>query len=292
MRHLKEILVIGMAMVLVAAVATSAYAADPDLVPGNPVYITLGDSWAHGQGATDPAATGYAALLAGSLIDDLDCLPAPSDKAQDGCRQLQHLNLARSATDTLPGVTAQHVASEQLPVAIPIIEARNGDANPANNVEAITIHVGGNDVSGPIQTQCLGGFTAACVGTWLGEMAAFEADLRDVVGPLREAAGDGAPIVLGTYDNPVATCFLGDVFGADAVFLGAMVLEGSPEGFPLALDGIHDVVRRVADDYNADVAESFDSLAPSDFVGGQDCLHITDSGHQKVAATFAAILES
>ena len=292
MLHLKGIAVLGMAMALVVAVATSAYAAGPELVPGNPVYITLGDSWAYGQGATNEATTGYAAVLADTLVDDLDCSPAASENAVDGCRQLQHLNLARSATDTLPGVTAEHVASEQLPVAIPIVTTRNGDANPSNDVEAITLHVGGNDVSGPIQTQCLGGFTPACVGTWLGEMAAFEADLRAVVGPLRTAAGDGTPIVLGTYDNPVATCDLGAAYGADAVFLGAMVLEGSPDWFPIALDGIHDVVRRVAADYDADVAESFGSLAPQDFVGGPDCLHIKDSGHQKVAATFAAILES
>jgi hypothetical protein len=121
-------------------------------------------------------------------------------------------------------------------------------------------------------------------------MAAFERDLRAVVGPLRAAAGDNAPIVLGTYDNPIPTCYLAAVPGAAQ--LGAMVLEGTPDGFPVYLDGIHDVVRRVAADYNAEVAESFGSLASGDFVGGTDCLHVKDSGYQNVAATFAAILES
>ena len=94
MQHLKGIAVMGMAMALVMAIATSAYATDPELVPGNPAYITLGDSWAYGQGATDPATTGYTAVLADTLVDDLDCSPATSESAVDGCKQLQHLNLA------------------------------------------------------------------------------------------------------------------------------------------------------------------------------------------------------
>jgi len=296
MRHLKRIWVMTMTMTLVVGVTSAAYATETKLVPGNPVYLTLGDSWGYGEGATDPATSGYAAVLVGTLAEDLDCSPARSENAVDGCKHLQHLNLARGATETLPGVTAPIVASEQLPVAIPMLEDRNGDRNPANDVEAITLHVGGNDVTGPIQAACIYGMNPTCAGVWMTEMAQFEADLQAVVGPLRSAAGDETPIVLGTYDNPVATCWLFDAFGPSAVFLGDMLLEGSP-GFVdgqlgVHLDGIHEVVRRVASENGAQVAESFGTLAPGDFVGGTDCLHIKDSGHQKVAATFAAILES
>jgi hypothetical protein len=284
-----------MTMALVIGFTSAAYATEADLVPGNPVYLTLGDSWGYGQGATDPATSGYAAVLAGTLAEDLNCVPAQSDNAVDGCRNLQHLNLARGATETLPGVTAPIVASEQLPVAIPMIEARNGDMNPANDVEAITLHVGGNDVTGPIQAACIYGIDPTCIAVWMTEMAVFEADLQAVVGPLHSAAGDETPIVLGTYDNPVATCWLFEAFGPDAVFLGAMLLEGSPDfvdaQLGVHLDGIHQVVRRVASANGAQVAESFGTLDPEDFVGGSDCLHIRDSGHQKVAATFATILE-
>jgi hypothetical protein len=296
MRHLKRIWVMTMTMALVIGFTSAAYATETDLVPGNPVYLTLGDSWGYGQGATDPATSGYAAVLAGTLAEDLDCSPAESEIAVDGCKHLQHLNLAREATETLPGVTAPIVASEQLPIAIPMLEDRNGDINPANDVEAITLHVGGNDVTGPIQAACIRGIDATCVKVWMTEMAQFEADLQAVVGPLRSAAGDETPIVLGTYDNPVATCWLFEDFGPSAVFLGAMLLEGSPdfvdEQLGVHLDGIHEVVRRVASENGAQIAESFTTLEPGDFVGGADCLHIRDSGHQKVAATFAAILES
>jgi hypothetical protein len=296
MRHLKRIWAMTMTMALVIGFTSAAYAAEADLVPGNPVYLTLGDSWGYGQGATDPATTGYAAVLADTLVEDLDCSPARSENAVDGCKHLQHLNLARGATETLPGVTAPIVASEQLPIAIPMLEDRNGDRNPANDVEAITLHVGGNDVTGAIQDACISGIDPTCIAVWMTEMAEFEADLQAVVGPLRTAAGDETPIVLGTYDNPVATCWLFDAFGPNAVFLGFMLLEGSPGSVDaqigVHLDGIHEVVRRVASENGAQVAESFGTLDAGDFVGGTDCLHIRDSGHQKVAATFAAILES
>ncbi|MEN8234656.1 MAG: SGNH/GDSL hydrolase family protein [Actinomycetota bacterium] len=288
MRRWIRISIVGMTMMLVASVAASA-SAGPDLVPGNPAYLALGDSWAYGQGASSPATGGYVARLAEDLTQSLDCLPAESNMAADGCEHLQVLNLARPARDGLPGVTAPLVRSEQLPLSVALLAERNGDSNPRDDVEAVTLHVGGNDVSGPIQAACLGGFTPECQYTWFTEMATFEADLRSVVGPLRAAAGADTPIVLGTYDNPVPYCWLGATYGAPAVGLGAMILEGTPDG---SLDGIHDVVRRVAADYDADVAEVFGRLGPGDFVGGSDCLHMTDTGHVKVAAIFAEILES
>ena len=288
MRRSMRVLVVGVIMVFAAPVAVSA-AATPDLVPGNPVFVALGDSWAYGQGASDPGTGGYVALLAGELREGLDCSPAKSDMSADGCKHLQVLNLARPARDGLPGVTAQAVASEQMPIAVPIIANRNGDANPRNDVEAVTLHVGGNDVSGPIQAACLGGFSLECQHTWVTEMATLEVELDAVVAELRAAAGSDTPIVLGAYDNPVPYCWLGTAFGESAVILGAMVLEGTPDG---SLDGIHDVVRRVAASYDADVAETFGRMGPSDFVGGTDCLHVTDSGHTKVAAVFEEILES
>lgn len=287
MRRLTRVWVIGVTVMLVAAVTTGA-SARPVVVPGNPVYLALGDSWAYGQGATDSATGGYVALLTEDLTGALDCLPAASSNAADGCKQLQVLNLARPARDGLPGVTAPLVASEQLPVAVSLLADRNGDRNPRNDVEVVTLHVGGNDVSGPIQEACLGGFTPECQGTWFMEMADFESDLDGVVSELRAAAGDETPIVLGTYDNPVPTCWLYPVFGDAAVVLGAMILEGTPDG---SLDGIHDVVRRVASDYDADVAEVIGTLRPDDFVGDEDCLHVTDAGHARVAGAFLEAID-
>lgn len=274
---------------VLAALATTFFAvpvvAGPDLVPGLPVYLALGDSWAWGQGADDPATEGYVPQLADALREDLDCLPARSADAADGCKHLQLLNLARPATAELPGVDAQAVITEQLPVAVPLIEMRNQDKSRRNDVEVVTLHVGGNDVFQPIADACLAGFSEACVVTIVTEMAFFEGELEVVVGQLRAAAGDDTPIVLGTYDNPVPYCFLGQIPGASD--LGAVVVEGTPDG---ALDGINDVVRRVAADYDAEVAEVFGTFTAEDFVGGLDCRHPTASGHDIVTEAFLGAL--
>lgn len=281
MRRMKGTVILIAAVGMLAASGAAPATAGQDTTPGLPVYLALGDSWAYGQGAADPSVGGYAPQLSAALQADLDCLPARSEAARDGCSHLQFVNLGRGATDELPGVTAPLVEAEQLPVAIPMLEARNQDANPRNDVEVVTLHVGGNDVSGPIQQACIAGFSESCVVTVITEMAQFEADLSAVVGQLRDAAGPGTPIVLGTYDNPVPYCDLGWIPGAAQ--LGALVLEGTPDG---ALDGVHDVVRRVAAAHGAEVAEVFGTFAPTDFVGGADCLHPSDAGHDEVTGAF------
>jgi lysophospholipase L1-like esterase len=269
-------------LALVTAAAAPALA-EPELVPGRPAYLALGDSWAWGQAAEDPGQGGYVAQLHEALRSDLDCLPARSAKAADGCKRLQLLNTARPAMDGLPGVTAPLVAEEQLPVAIPLLEARNHDRNPRNDVEVVTLHVGGNDVSGPIQQACIGGLTPECLATFVFEMETYRADLHNVLSQLREAAGPNTPIVLGTYDNPIPFCDLGAIPGAAE--LGALLLEGAP-----GLDGLHDVIRQVASVYDAEVAEVFGQLGAGDFVGGADCLHPTDTGHDIAAEAFRALL--
>jgi len=287
MRRPKWYLAVLAAAALVATVLVAPVSARPDLVPGQPVYLALGDSWAWGQGPADPATEGYVPQLQQELRVDLDCSPAQSAKARGGCKHLQLLNLGRPGTDEMPGVTAPIVAEEQLPIALPLLEARNHDKNRRNDVELVTLHVGGNDVSGPIQDACLGGFTEDCAIAIATEMWWFELDLRAVVEPLRSAAGPDTRIVLGTYDNPVPYCFLAGLPGA--IQLGAVILEGTPDG---SLDGIHDVIRRVAADYDAEVAEVFGLFDGADFVGGEDCLHPSATGHDKVTTAFSSILGS
>jgi lysophospholipase L1-like esterase len=161
---------------------------------------------------------------------------------------------------------------------------RNGDRNPRNDVEVITLHVGGNDVTGPIIAACLGGLTAGCVATIQAELTAYRADLERLLSALRSAAGSDTAIVIGTYDNPIATCTLGAVPGA--VQLGALTLEG---GGPIP-DGLHDVMRQVAAEHDVLVASVYGELVPADWVGGNDCLHPRDSGYAKVVAAFLETL--
>jgi lysophospholipase L1-like esterase len=261
---------------LMATVAPAGAESDP--VPGLPVQLALGDSWVSGVGASVPSETAYVPQLHAELQQGLDCLPASTgEEMEEGCKHLQLVNLGRG------GATTPTMVQGQFPTAIPLLESRNGDSNPRNDVELVTVHIGGNDVTNPILAACLGGLSPTCLQTIQTEFAAFQSDFDGALSDLRSAAGSGA-IVIGTYDNPIPTCELGSVPGAP--LLAALVLEG---GGPLP-QGLNDIIRAVAGTHGAEVAEVFGDLAPDDWVGGTDCLHPDDSGYDKVTTSFLEAL--
>lgn len=271
-------LVVGF-LLIGALGAQSAWAERPATVAGLPVQLALGDSWAAGFGATPAATEGYVPQLHEALKEDYKCSPAASPKAKGGCKHLQLVSVA------VPGATTPTLIANQLPQATELLRSRNLDRNPRNDVEVTTVHIGGNDVTNPIIAACVpGGLTPSCLATIDAELGAYEADLQAALGALRDAAGPGANIVIGTYDNPIGSCFLAAVPGA--VELGALVLEG---GGPVPR-GLHDIMRDVAADHGALVAESFGRLGPDDWVGGVDCLHPVNSGYDKVTQAFVEAL--
>lgn len=269
-----SVLLMVCAVLLVGA--GTAAAKRTALVPGEPVMIALGDSWAAGVGAAP--GNGYVPRLHAALQERYGCLPARADQAVDKCKQLQLAALA------VGGATTPTLIAGQLPAARTLLADRNHDRNPRDDVEVITLHIGGNDVTGPIVAACLGGLTPGCVATIQAELAAYRADLETLLSALRAAAGPGAAIVLGTYDNPIATCTLGTVPGAIA--LGELTLEG---GGPIPA-GLHDIMREVAAEHDVLIASVYGRLAPADWVGGNDCLHPRDSGYAKVVTAFLQAL--
>jgi hypothetical protein len=104
--------------------AQSAWAAKPDTVPGLPVQLALGDSWAAGFGATPPETEGYVPQLHEVLKRDYNCSPAASPNAKGGCKHLQLVSVA------VPGATTPTLIANQLPQASEILRARNLDSNP------------------------------------------------------------------------------------------------------------------------------------------------------------------
>jgi lysophospholipase L1-like esterase len=273
MRHCFRVAMLVATLVL-AALATAAPAS-----AAKPVQLALGDSWAFGFGAAVPSEGGYVPLLHTALQERFDCSPSDNPKPRQGCRKLELVSLAVS------GATTPTLIQNQLPQAVALLEARNSDRNPRNNVEVVTLHIGGNDVTNPIIGACVSGASPSCLATIQAEFAAYRSDLDAALSALREAAGPETRIVIGTYDNPIANCVLGGLPGA--VGLGNVVLEGAPPAVPL---GLHDIMRDVAADYNVEVADVFGDLAPADWVGGNDCLHPDDSGYAKVAAAFEEVL--
>jgi lysophospholipase L1-like esterase len=273
MKRLVRTLVLVSMLSLAAAVTAAPASA------ANPVQLSLGDSWAFGFGAAVPSEGGYVPRLHEALQEEFDCSPSPNPKPGQGCKKLELVSLA------VGGATTPTLIANQLPAAIDLLESRNGDRNPRNNVEVITVHIGGNDVTNPIVADCIFGLSATCLATIEREFTAYRADLTQALSALREAAGPDTRIVLGTYDNPFPTCVLGGVPGA--IQLADVVLEG---GNPLLPVGLHDVMRQVAAQFDVEIADSFHTLAAEDWLGGQDCLHPDDSGYTKVAQTFLDVL--
>jgi hypothetical protein len=136
------------------------------------------------RGAAVPGEGGYVAQLHEALLQRYDCLPARAERPRGHCRQLQLVSLARG------GATTPTLIENQLPGAIALLESRNADKNPRNDVEVVTLHIGGNDVTNPIIGACLGGPTMACLETIQSEFATYRGDLETALASLRGAAGE------------------------------------------------------------------------------------------------------
>jgi len=267
--------------------AASAAAQESELVADAPVQLALGDSWAAGARATDPSE-GYVPQLNEALKEQYNCSGAGAAQARAGCKHLQLVNLA------VGGATTPTLIANQLPFAEELLESRNDDGKPRNDVEVTTVHIGGNDVTNPIINACLINRTLNCQGTIETELAAYRSDLDQALSRLRAAAGEEARIVIGTYDNPIATCFLAQLFPGEAVPLADVILEGGSLALSdesLAVEqGLHDIMREVGGDNGVEVAEVYGDLGPQDWFGGTDCLHPDDSGYDKVTDAFLEVL--
>jgi lysophospholipase L1-like esterase len=277
------------ALLLFGAFTASAAADDPPA----PLQLGLGDSWAAGVGdfgeRGDVPEGGYVPDLYKALKEDFKCSWTEGKEAEAGCPHLKLINLARG------GATTPSMIANQFPQAIPLLESRNQNLNPRDDVEVTTIHIGGNDVTNPILGACLFASTQVnCAPTIQNELAAYRSDLDRALSMLREAAGEEARIVIGTYDNPIPTCFLAQLFPGEAVPLADLILEGGSfvlRGETLVVpQGLHDIMRDVGEDYGVEVAEVYGMLSAEDWVGGGDCLHPDDSGYDKVAKAFEEVL--
>jgi lysophospholipase L1-like esterase len=274
-------LLVSLPTLLLAATASPALADKPD--QNRPVQLALGDSWAAGVGASAPSE-GYVPQLNEALKEDFNCHGSAPAQSSSGCKHLLLVNVG------VGGATTPTMVANQFPQAIPLLQSRNGNNKQNDDVEVVTISIGGNDVTNPIIAACLiGGLTPTCVATIQAELAAYRSDLDGALSTLRDAAGPDAPIVIGTYDNPFRfpTCNIGAAFPQSAL-LGELVLEGGLPG--VVPNGLHDIMRDVGADHGVLVAEVHGDLIAADWVGGADCLHPRDSGYDKVTLAFLEAL--
>jgi len=263
-----------LAVVLVAgAVAPAAAAPGRSEVHGSPVLLALGDSVPAGQGAVPPP--GYPERLGALLENGYD--PAADKADPDGSVDFDVVNLA------VRGATTATLIRDQLPAAIQLIRERRSDRDPYNDVEVVTVTIGGNDVFQPVVAACLSApSTVACQPTVDFVLAATGTGVTAILGQVTAAAGRRTEVVVTTYYNPIGSCALSAhpaaVPVADAVLEG-----GTVPGLVSVADGLNDRIRRAAAATGAQVAELYGALDPADLVGGLDCLHPDASGHQRIA---------
>jgi lysophospholipase L1-like esterase len=268
----RRIVVVVAGILVLGLVAGSGPAsAEPDPAPiGRPLYVALGNSLAVGVGASNPAVTGYVPQLYELLRQRLACQPA----GRPSCRSLALRNLG------MGGATSTTLLATQLPEAVAELQARNNDRNPHDDVQVVTIDIGGNDVFGVV-SACAAGPTPECAALIQARLQTFAVNFTQILGELRAAAGPDTVIIAMTYYNPLPSCRL-----ASLAPLADAVLEG---GGGVTV-GLNDLIRSIAAAHGVLVAETYGQLGPAELVGGTDCLHPNDAGYQVITEAFTAAL--
>jgi lysophospholipase L1-like esterase len=223
-------------------------------------YLALGDSLAAGEGASDPLTKGYVPLVRAQLGDDAKLV-----------------NLGAGG-----GVTSSDLleAGGQLDQALDEIGGRASDDDDGNDVEVITISIGGNDVrqlteeGSPCIVDLL---SVACVQEAFPDLLSqYRDNLGQILQALRRAAPD-AEIVVVTLYNP---------FAGSGSLLETVV--------DFALSQFTELVKQVAEDPEvgakvADLGAPFEERAGE--VISADGIHPNDDGHAVIAEAVIAALE-
>jgi lysophospholipase L1-like esterase len=213
-----------------------------------------------------PQGLGYVPVLASELADARNC----GEGQALGCRlELDNRSVA--------GATTVSLISGQLPGAVALLEERNQNSTPVDDVRLITITIGGNDVFTPVIAACAGGFSTACQATVAAQFAQVRTNYATIMGQLRTAAGPATTIAVMTYYNPLPNP--GCRF-TSLTSLGDLVLEG---GGPLP-SGLNDIIRQQAAAFGAVVVETGAIVAPTEVQ--PDCLHPNTAGHADIATAF------
>lgn len=239
--------------------------ADPTVSPlasDNPLYIALGDSLSYGVAASDPDRTSFVALVHAAFTGDVDLM-----------------NLG------VPGYTSTDLLiEEELDEAAGEIRSRRLDGIEGNEVTAVTLEIGGNDLLGLYSDLVIPGTCASleealekdeCVDGLNERLTTFEANLDTTLARLREVDAD-LPVFLLTLYNP----FSGTDSAAERI--GDLALEG--ESATLFETGLNDVVRDVGSRYGVTLVEVFPLFEDksSEYIAF-DLIHPNDEGYAVMA---------
>lgn len=267
-------------LALAGAVPALAKSTTPERF-GNPVYLALGDSVAAGAGA-QPFVSGYPEQT-GALLEQ--AYNAAADKATPhSATDVDVVN------DAVGGATTATLIQAQLPAALALIGERRADRDPFNDVEVISVTIGGNDIFNPVVGACVLDATPTdCQAVVDAVLTTAAAGVTEILRQLTAAAGRHTEVIITTYYNPLGSCFLSQLNPA-AVAIGDVVLEGGSFGPVDVAEGLNDRIREAAAASGAQVAELYGALSGGQFVGGRDCLHPNLAGHTTIAGVVYAAL--
>src|SRR6266542_1102021 len=228
-----------------------------------PLYIALGDSLSAGVGATgfDPKK-GFVGLVHDALPPDFALL-----------------NLGVAGFDS-----RELIDKGELQRATTEIKDRNGDRNPDNDVKAVTLEIGGNDLldiffdfvlPGRCPSVAEGLQKPECVQQLRNALDLYEPNLDKILSTLQQADPQ-LNIFLMTLYNPFS--------GASPVLdeLGELSLEGRPDTpFP---EGLQDIIRRQAQAHGVHLVEVYPLFEGKahEYIAG-DTIHPNDTGYRVIA---------
>ena len=246
----------------VLVTATPTATASPRPTVPRPLYMALGNSLSVGVGASDEPGRGWVGLVSAALPEwDLS-------------------NLGVSGDDS-----GELLLGGPLDEGLRLIALRAADAEPGNEVGAITLEIGGNDlldiffdlvIPGDCPSVVESLQRETCVNALEDALTTHRSNLTQTLERLAEAAPD-APVFLMTIYNPFS--------GGSSVLdeMGVLSLEGQ-EGteFP---QGLNDIIREVGDEAGVTVVEWYELFLgkQSQYIA-QDLIHPNDTGHAVMAA--------
>lgn len=227
-----------------------------------PLYIALGDSLSYGAGASDRFTTAFVPLVHQSL--------APGTGL---------LNLGHSGDTS--GELMRH---GHLDVAVSEITRRNGDADAGNDVELVTLEIGGNDLLDLFFDYVVPGICPTleeslqrqeCLDIFQATLDNFGPNLEEIIDRLL-AADPGLNLVLMTLYNPFSGNF--PVFQP----FGELSLEGMPDT-PF-LEGVNDIIRAQAQARGVTLSDVYPLFVgkAKEYIAG-DIIHPNDVGYRVMA---------
>jgi len=244
--------------------ASGAQAAEAQQAPA---YLALGDSLAFGVGASNPSTTGYVARAYESL--------RTSDRYEGGGLDLINLSV--------PGATSADLVAPggQLDGALAAIRERGEDPSPpANEVEIVSVDIGGNDLLTLVapDSPCLESASVEPCRAAFGEvLSAIQTNLTETLRRLRQAAPEATIVVVDLYNpysgtgdlrEPIAEIGVGQANGV----IGAVTADG-------------DLRVKTASIFQLFSGRGGQWIAP-------DGIHPNDNGHAVIAEAVLAAIDN